>query len=153
MTATSGTSRPRTSAAGLRIAVAGVWAGLSAALGYVLAFDPTDRVPDPTGPCLWHMLTGINGPSCGGTRMVWYLLHGNLVEAARHHLVALAGVPFAGYALVAWTVQVWFGRRWPALRLPAPVYLAYVAVWLLYSTVLRNLPWPPFTWFDIPHLT
>lgn len=45
--------------------------------------------------------------------MVCYLLHGDLVQAARHHLVALIGVPFALYALLAWTVQVIFGRRLP----------------------------------------
>jgi hypothetical protein len=27
---------------------------------------------------------GIDGPGCVGTRMVWYLLHGNVVQAARH---------------------------------------------------------------------
>jgi hypothetical protein len=32
------------------------------------------------------------------------------------------------------------------------VYLTYAAAWLLYSVVLRNLPWAPFSWFDIPNL-
>jgi Protein of unknown function (DUF2752) len=40
----------------------------------VLAYNPTDRIPDPTGPCTWHALFGIDGPGCGGTRMLWYLL-------------------------------------------------------------------------------
>ncbi len=138
---------------GGRLCAAGVWAALAAATGYVLAFDPTDRVADPTGPCLWHMLTGINGPACGGTRMYWYLLHGNLVEAARHHLIALVGAPFAVYALVVWTGRAWFGWRLPPLRLSRWVYLGYAAAWLLYAVVLRNLPWQPFTWFNIPNLT
>ena len=85
----------RSAGTGMRLVVADVWAGLAAAVGYVLAFNPTDRIADPTGPCTWHTLFGINGPICGGTRMVWYLLHGDLVAAARHHLVALIGVPFA----------------------------------------------------------
>lgn len=139
--------------AGPKTAVAGVWAMLAAAVGYVLAFDPTDRLADPGGACTWHLLTGINGPTCGGTRMVWYLLHGDLVQAARHHLLALIGVPFALYALAAWTAWLWFGRRWPLLRLSRWVYIGYAAVWLLYAVVLRNLPWPPFAWFDIPNLT
>jgi hypothetical protein len=147
------TAPPRARTAGLRWAVAGVWATVLAATGYVLAFDPTDRVADPTGPCLWHALFGINGPTCGGTRMVWYLLHADLIQAAQHHLVALAGVPFALYALLAWTARASFGRRWPTLRLSRWTYLGYAAVWLLYATVLRNLPWPPFTWFNIPNLT
>jgi Protein of unknown function (DUF2752) len=145
-------SRGRLSA-GMRAAVAGVWLGLAAAIGYVLAFNPTDRAADPTGKCTWHMLFGINGPSCGGTRMAWYLLHGDLAQAARHHLVALIGVPFALYALFAWTANSWFGRHWPPLRLSRWTYLSYVAAWLLYSVVLRNLPWQPFSWFDIPNLT
>jgi hypothetical protein len=144
---------PTTRAAGRRWAVAGVWAAVVAALGYVLAFDPTDRVADPTGPCLWHALFGINGPTCGGTRMVWYLLHGDLVQAARHHLVALVAVPVAGFALLAWTAHVWFGRRWPTLRLSRWTYVGYAATWLLYAVVLRNLPWPLLAWFNIPYLT
>ena len=96
-----------------RLATAGVLAPFGAAAGFVLRFNPTDRVADPTGPCLWHAATGFNGPACGGTRMFYYLLHGDLVQAARHHLVALIAVPFL---------------------------------------MLRNLPWAPFTWFDIPSL-
>ncbi|MEO3781193.1 DUF2752 domain-containing protein [Micromonospora sp. B11E3] len=119
----------------------------------MLRFDPTDRVADPTGPCLWHMLTGINGPTCGGTRMFFYLLHGDLVQAARHHLAALVAVPFLAYLGMRFVVSAWLGRELPALRLPLWAYGVYVAVPLLYSTVLRNLPWAPFAWFDIPNLT
>ena len=139
--------------------VAGRWgflsvvAGLAAAAAFVLRFNPTDRVTDPTGACTWHSLFGINGPGCGGTRMFWYLLHGDIIEAARHHLVALAGVPFALYALVQWGLASWLGLRLPPLRLPVPAYITYGVVWMLYAVVLRNLPWVPFTWFDIPQLT
>ena len=132
--------------------IAGV-AVLAGAVAFVLRFDPTDRVADPTGPCLWHMLTGINGPGCGGTRMFFYLLHGDLVQAARHHLAALAAVPFLAYLGVRFVASAWLGRVLPALRLPGWVYGAYAAFFLLYSTVLRNLPWAPFAWFDIPNLT
>lgn len=136
-----------------RWATVGVAATLAAAAGFVLRFDPTDRVADPTGPCLWHAVTGINGPGCGGTRMFYYLLHGDLVQAARHHLAALIAVPFVAYLGVRWAVAVWFGRELPALRLSPRVYGAYIVAFLLYTTVLRNLPWPPFAWFDIPNLT
>jgi hypothetical protein len=137
-----------------------VWACLAAAVAYVLAFDPTDNVADPAGACAWHAIFGINGPTCGGTRMVWFLLHGDLVQAGRHHLVALIGVPFAVYALIGWTARVWLRpsprpllKAWPLPRFSRRVYILYSAFWLLYAAVLRNLPWQPFSWFDIPNLT
>jgi hypothetical protein len=135
-----------------RLATLSVFATVAAAAAFVLRFNPTDRVADPTGPCLWHTVTGINGPACGGTRMFYYVLHGDLVEAARHHLVALAALPFLSYALLTWAARAWFGVTMPPLRLSRWVYVAYAVVWLLYSVVLRNLPWAPFSWFDIPNL-
>ncbi|MCG5466594.1 DUF2752 domain-containing protein [Micromonospora sp. MED01] len=136
-----------------RWATLGAAAAVLAAGGFVSRFNPTDGVADPTGPCLWHSLTGINGPGCGGTRMFYYLLHGDLVQAARHHLAALVAVPFLVYLGLRWAAAVWFGRELPALRLSPRVYGTYVVAFVLYSTVLRNLPWPPFAWFDIANLT
>src|SRR5258705_1656 len=74
-----------------RWAPLGAWAALGLAFAYVLASNPTDREPDMLGGCGWYTLFHTNGPTCGGTRMVWYLLHGDLVNAARMHLMALVG--------------------------------------------------------------
>jgi hypothetical protein len=137
----------------LRLAPLSVLPPAALAIWYVLAFNPTDRVADPTGPCLWHALTGINGPSCGGTRMVWYLLHGDLLEAARHHLMALIALPFVTYAFVQWMAWHTFGLRLPAFRPSNRLLVAYGVAFLLFSTVLRNLPWAPFDWFNIENLT
>ena len=123
---------------------------LAAAPAWVLTYNPTDRDPDPTGDCLWHNLTGINGPSCGGTRMFWYLLHGNLPEAARPHLPALIAAPFLLYSFIAWIAGI-LGRPFPALRPSRTVLIAYAAFWIVF-TLARNLPWPPLTWFAIPDL-
>jgi hypothetical protein len=135
-----------------RMATLGVLGVAAGAAAYVLRFDPTDGVADPTGPCVWHALTGINGPSCGLTRMVFHLLHGDLVQAARHHLVALLAVPVLGYMFLRWAARVWWRLALPTVRLPGWALLAYAVAWLAYSTLLRNLPWAPLAWFDIPNL-
>jgi hypothetical protein len=135
-----------------RVGPAGVIALVAAAAAWVLRFNPTDQIMDPTGRCLWHTLTGINGPTCGGTRMFWYLLHADVVQAARHHLAALLAVPVILYLFIRWTAVVWFGRQLPPLRLSRWVYVGYGLFFIVYSTVLRNLPWPPFSWFDIAYL-
>jgi hypothetical protein len=135
-----------------RVSPAGAWLTLAAAAAWVLLLNPTDRVADPTGPCLWHAVTGINGPTCGGTRMFWYLLHGNLIQAARHHLAALVGLLYGLYALIAWTLAAYAGRRLPLWKPSNQAFAIYIALFLLYAVALRNLPWQPFAWFDIPNL-
>jgi len=124
-----------------------VWATLGAAAAYVLTFNPTQ--PGPLGPCTWHLLFGIDGPTCGGTRMFYYLIHGNLIEAARHHLAALVGMLYGLYALAAWSGGWLFGRRIPLWRPGRRAIAIYVAAFLLYAVVLRNLPWAPFSWFYV----
>lgn len=125
-----------------------VLACIGAAFSYVLANDPTDQSRDPLGPCAFKLVTGLDCPGCGGTRMVWYLLHGNLGEAARHHLVALIAVPVLMYAYVAWAAKRIFKVTIPTRRIPGIVIGGYFAVWLAFS-VLRNLPWAPFNFFFV----
>jgi hypothetical protein len=127
--------------------------GLAGAAVWFERFNPTDNVADPTGPCAWHALTGINGPTCGGTRAFYELLHGNLIEAARYHLPFVVAAPVLLYWWCAWVAQVWFGWRLPRLRLPGWVIVAYAVASVVFTTVLRNLPYGPFAWFDIPNLT
>jgi len=134
----------------VRFAPLAVWATLGAAAAYVLSNDPADRSPDLLGGCGWYTMFGTNGPTCGGTRMVWYLLHGDVVNAARMHLVALIGTPFALYALVQWTANWMFGARLPVLRLRWWVYAGYGILFVLYGAVLRNLP--GFAWFHLGYM-
>ena len=127
-----------------------VWTALAAAITYVLAGNPADRRPDLLGACGWYAMFGTNGPFCGGTRMVWYLLHGDLVDAARMNLPALVGAPVALYLLIAWTSGQVFGRRLPTPRLKWWVWVAYAAVFVVFNAVLRNLP--GFEWFHVSYM-
>ncbi|GID49899.1 membrane protein [Actinoplanes capillaceus] len=138
---------------GHRLATIGVLAAVGAAAAFVHRFDPTDRVADPTGACLWHTLTGINGPGCGGTRMFYFLIHADLVQAARHHLVVLLAIPLLVYAFAAWFGRAWFGVALPLPRIAPWMFGVYAVVWLVYAVVLRNLPGAPFSWFAVPDLT
>ena len=129
------------------LAVPAVW------VAYVLAYNPTDRVADPTGPCLWHAVFGIDGQTCGITRMTWYLLHGDVLDAARMHLTALLLVPAGAYAYVWWAAGWIAGRQLPMPRVGTRLLVGYGAFFLLYAVLLRNLPVAPLTWFAVPNLT
>jgi hypothetical protein len=117
---------------------------VAAAFGYVLANDPTDAQRDPLGPCVFKSLTGLDCPGCGGTRMVWYVLHGDLPQAARHHVIALVALPVVLWLYVVWAARRWFGVTLPSRRIPVKVWGGYLVAWLAFS-VLRDLPWEPFS--------
>ena len=127
------------------------WAVPLAALGcvgmgmaYALVSDPTQSEPDARPTCLLKLTTGLDCPGCGGTRALWYVLHGDLPAAARHHFLFVFSLPFLAYLFVSWAGKQAFGWRLPELRISSKVIGGFLAAWLAFS-VLRNLPWAPFT--------
>jgi hypothetical protein len=104
---------------------------LAGALGYVGLVDPHN--PNSAYPlCPFKLLTGWNCPFCGGLRMAYDLLHGDLAAAVNDNIFVLIGVP----TLVGWLL---IRSRHSKSALPLPALLmiaAAAAIW----TVLRNLP-------------
>ena len=127
------------------VAVAVCFAGGAAG---VLALNPTDSDASSVPTCIVKMTTGFDCPGCGGTRAFFYLLHGNLPAAARHHVLAVFAAPFVVWLYVAWFAQSAFGRTIPAPRITTRTIAFFLAVWMVF-TVARNLPWPPFTWLYV----
>jgi hypothetical protein len=130
------------------LAPAAILACFAGATGYVLISDPTDGAADAVPTCFVKLTTGFDCPGCGGTRAFFYLLHGNLPAAARHHLLFVFAVPFLIYMYVAWAGRRTFGTRLPSLRLPPLAIGLFLGAWLVFS-VARNLPWEPFTWLYV----
>jgi hypothetical protein len=119
------------------------------AVGYAMLTDPVhaDAFAPPT--CIVKLTTGFDCPGCGGTRAFWYLLHGNLPQAARHHAAFVFAVPFLLYMYVAWSAKLIFKREVVPMLRPSPgALMLFLAAWGVFS-VLRNLPWAPFTWFYV----
>ncbi|MEV4622897.1 DUF2752 domain-containing protein [Asanoa sp. NPDC049573] len=121
---------------------------IGGAVGYTLITNPTDSAPDAPPTCILKLTTGLDCPGCGGTRAAWYLLHGDVAAAARHHLVFVFAVPFVVYLYIAWAAKRSFGWKLPQLRIPPVALAIFMGAWLAFS-VLRNLPWAPFNWFYV----
>ncbi len=121
---------------------------VGAAVGYTMLVDPTRSAPDALPTCLLKLTTGLDCPGCGGTRAFWYLLHGDLPAAARHHLVFVFAVPFLIYAYLVWAGRQMFGWRLPQPRVTPTMIGVFLGGWLIFS-VLRNLPWAPFDWLYV----
>ena len=118
--------------------VVGIW--------YLLRFSPED--PEAFYlPCIFRSLTGWYCPTCGATRSVHALLHGDWLAALRYNLL-LPGMA----ALVTWFffgLYLWFVTGKNRLRLPVNFRLWWMwttlSVIVVYA-ILRNLPFAPFVW-------
>jgi hypothetical protein len=107
-------------------------------------------VGDPTTPhgllpvCPTKALLGIDCPGCGTLRMLYWLMHGNLVAAARFNALGLVAVALLVWAYLAWTYGRLTGKRmtsWQHQRWAPAVTLVLTLAWF----AVRNIPFPPFS--------
>ena len=113
-----------------------VLAAGTAGAGYLYVTDPHE--PGHLLPgCPFRYLTGLLCPACGGTRMVYDLMHGHLATAWHDNRMLLLAAPFALALLARWMVEGLRGRRWsPQLKPRTQLLVLLTAVaW----TVLRNV--------------
>ncbi len=112
---------------------------------YVVPPDQTSIFPR----CTLHETTGLHCPGCGGTRAVYALMHGDVLQAAADNLYFVLALPFllwwGGYGVWATVVGKPFGP--PRHR---PWLYTFIWVSLIAFTILRNIPVAPFNWMA-PH--
>ena len=129
--ASRGLGAPLLVAASTTAACVAIWIG-----------DPTT----PHGPlpvCPTKALLGIDCPGCGSLRMLYSLMHGNVIAAARFNALALVAVVLLVWAYLGWTYGRVTGRRirsWQHWRWAPMVTLGLVLAWF----VVRNIPFAPF---------
>jgi hypothetical protein len=114
------------------------------AASWVLVSNPTSAGAGDISTCLVKLTTGLDCPGCGGTRAFYYLLQGNVPEAARHHFVAVFAAPFLVWLYLAWSVKHIWGKEIPRPRIGSRTIAVFVAAWAVFM-VVRNLPFAPFT--------
>ncbi|WP_428953268.1 DUF2752 domain-containing protein [Streptomyces sp. cg35] len=108
----------------------------AAAAAYL--YDTNPHEPGHWLPgCPFRALTGLLCPGCGGTRMVYDVLHGRFGTAWHDNALLLVVTPFVLFLLGRWLWSGLRGRRWvpvPSTRTQL-VLLTVAALW----TVLRNV--------------
>lgn len=114
------------------------------AAGYVWLSNPTDGGAYDLPTCIVKLTTGLDCPGCGGTRAFYYLMHGNLAQAARYHAPAVFAAPFLVWMYVAWVVKRTTGKKIPTPTVGPRALSLFLLAWAIFS-VLRNLPFAPFT--------
>ena len=111
-----------------------------AVLAAVYAMEPGNTVQRFMPKCLFHQMTGMHCPGCGGTRAVHALLHGHPLKALRCNAILLPGAVCA--------VLIW---KYPNLQYNKPFAFTIAAVFFLFF-ILRNIPCYPFSLLAPPSL-
>ena len=129
---------------GLRSLAAPLGVAAVAVGGCAVIWLANPTVPGGILPvCPTKALLGIDCPGCGSLRMIYSLLHLDMVAAARFNALGLVAVVLLLWAYVAWTYGRVAGRQvrsWQHLRWSAPVALVLTLAWF----VVRNLEFGPF---------
>lgn len=110
-------------------------------------FNPAGQIFYPL--CIFHQVTGLNCPGCGSLRALHQLAHGHLAAALRCNAPLILALPVLAFFLAR---RGW--RRLAGKPLPRPVIrgswiVFFVGVLVLFG-ILRNLPFPPFTYLSPP---
>jgi hypothetical protein len=113
-----------------------VLAAGAAGCAYLYDTDP-HRPGQLLLPCPFHLATGLLCPACGGTRVVYDLMHGHVAAAWSDNSALLLTSPYAVILLGCWIWSGLRGRRWhPRIgrRTQAAILVAAV-MWM----VVRNI--------------
>ena len=89
--------------------------------------------------CVFHALTGLDCPGCGGLRAAHRLLHGDVAGAFAFNPLLVLLSPVLGWFLLGWAVRATTGWVWLnpfQRRLWIWVLLGLMAAF----SVVRNLP-------------
>jgi hypothetical protein len=123
---------------GRRAAVAPLAVLTAGAVGAAYLYTTDPHEPGHLLPqCPFRLVTGWLCPACGGTRMVYDLMHGQFAAAWADNRLLLLASPYALALLGRWGWEGLRGRRWqprPGRTTPA-VILTVAVAW----TVVRNV--------------
>lgn len=129
-----------TSRNGFRRVALLIGAVVAAGCALLYFFNPTEHMFFPV--CMFHRVTGLNCPGCGGLRATHQLLHGHLAMAFRLNPLFVMAIP----------VGIGFLLRGVLKKSPEkknsfqPVWIWIAVALVIAFGIARNLPFAPFAW-------
>jgi hypothetical protein len=101
------------------------------------AFDPTHSHLAPK--CMFHMVTGLDCPSCGNQRALHQLLNGNIWLAFRYNPFLWVAAPYIALLLVTTILRTqWAEKTFEALT-SSKMLITYLVIYFAWW-IVRNLP-------------
>lgn len=100
-------------------------------------------------PCIFYQTTGLYCPSCGATRAIISLVHGDIINALKNNLfITITSIP-----LLLLLTRMWLGallnrKSWLIPNNNVIKILFASAILYILFGILRNIPVVPFIWLN-----
>lgn len=89
-------------------------------------------------PCIFHKLTGLYCPGCGGTRALYWLLKGDVTRSLHYHSIVLYGAVLYVWYMISNSIQYASRGRIRIGMKYRPVYGKIAVVLLVVNTIWKN---------------
>lgn len=90
-------------------------------------------------PCVFHALTGLYCPGCGGTRSFLFLIHGHFIRSFIYHPIVLYGAVIYGWFLISQTIERFSGHKIKIGMLYHDYYLWIALAIVIINTITKNV--------------
>ncbi len=98
-------------------------------------------------PCVFYLLTGLDCPGCGISRMFMALAAGDILLAARSNILVLCLLPF-GLVLIAYKACQYVRTGQTPMGKAEQIFYIVAFVLCITFFILRNTDWIPFLHLD-----
>ena len=97
-------------------------------------------------PCIFHSLTNLYCPGCGSTRVVYSLIHGDIITALRCNILTVLFIPLLAYSFLAFCVNTYSNKQVLKQIIYNPLSTKIIVIAVIVFWVLRNIPFVPFSY-------
>ncbi|MDR2955256.1 MAG: DUF2752 domain-containing protein [Prevotella sp.] len=103
--------------------------------------------------CTFKDATGLECPGCGGQRSIYFLLHGDVLQALRYNAFFIIALPFLSYFYYR-AVRVYILGQKEHLKsfVFTPTFGFSLLAFVILFFILRNIPVWPFIYLAPPPL-
>ena len=113
------------------------WIGIGILLCYLfLKYICHIDLIDFAGPCLLSALTGFYCPGCGGTRAVFALAKGDIVQSFIYHPFVPYAVILSGWFMISQTIE-----RLSHGKIKIALHFRMIYVWIALALIVLNVIW------------
>ena len=100
-------------------------------------------------PCIFNQITGLYCPTCGATRAVIYLMHGDITDALKSNaLITISAIPLLFIFTVIWVGLIFNRKDWFVSNTAMiKFFCVFVVIYIIFG-IVRNIPTIPFIWLN-----